>query len=78
MDDSIVDQSPDASNITSIGVSKLYDNMSEFIGSFEDAIQKKKDIKSKQRKMNNLTATKKRKKKNTVLQHATNLGEDEK
>ena len=52
--------------------------MSEFIGNFEDAVQKKKDIKSKQRKMNNLKATKKRKKKkNTVLQHATNLKEDE-
>ena len=76
IESSIVDQTPDASNISSIGISKLYDNMSEFIGNFEDSIQKKKDIKSKQRKMNNLKKSKTRKRKNTVLQHATNL-EDE-
>ena len=76
VDNSIVDQSPDATNISSIGISKLYDNMSEFIGNFEDSIQKKKDIKSKQRKMNNLKKSKTRKRKNTVLQHATNLKDE--
>ena len=77
MDDSRVDQAPDASNMSSMGMTKLYDNMSDFIGTYEDSMQKKKDIKSKQRKMTNLNKQKTRKKKNNLLQHATNLKETE-
>jgi hypothetical protein len=76
MDDSMVDKAPDASNMTSVGHAKLYDNMSEFIGNFEESMQKKKNIKNKQRKMTSLKKGKTRKK-NTVLQHATNLNKDE-
>ena len=60
-----------------MGMAKLYDNMSEFIGAFEDSIQKKKNIKSKQRKMINLKKHKTRKKKDNLLQHVTNLKKDE-
>jgi len=67
----------DLRNMTSIGASKLYDNMSEFIETFEDSMEKKKEIKSKQRK----TVTKKKKPQrtgNSVLRFATNLSEEEK
>jgi len=55
---------------TSIGFTKLYDNMSEFIGTFEDSVQKKKEIKHKR-------GVKKKKKAavaaNNLLQYATNV-----
>ena len=64
-------------SVSSIGISKLYDNMSEFIENFEDSMKKKKEIKSKQRKS---TSSKKKNKTNdnNILQHATNLTEEEK
>jgi len=37
-------------NISSIGFAKLYDNMNEFIGAYEEAMEKKKVIKSQQKK----------------------------
>ena len=61
------------SGVSSIGFAKLYDNMSEFVYTFEDAIQKKKDIKNKQRTI----VKKKRKNKNNILDKATNLSKDE-
>ena len=76
IDDSIVDGAPDSGNMSSLGVAKLYENMSEFIGSFEESMQKKKDIKSKQRKMTNLKKRKTRKKKNNLLRHVTDLKKD--
>jgi len=67
------DQHDDIQHASTLGFSKLYDNMSEFIGTFEESIQKKKDIKNKQRKVQR----KKRKTKNNILNKATNLSEDE-
>tara|TARA_Y100001951_G_C11167863_1_gene198537 strand:+ start:39 stop:674 length:636 start_codon:yes stop_codon:yes gene_type:complete len=71
----------DYSNLSSIGFSKLYDNMSEFIETYEDAMEKKKEIKTKHRK----TVTKKKKTarataaaSNNILQFASNLTEEEK
>ena len=61
------------SGVSSIGFAKLYDNMSEFVYTFEDAIQKKKDIKNKQRTI----VKKKKKNKNNILDKAINLSEDE-
>jgi DNA-directed RNA polymerase specialized sigma24 family protein len=67
----------DHATVSSLGITKLYDNMSEFIESYEDSMEKKKQIKSKQRK-----TTKKKKKKqttsNNILQFASNLTEEEK
>ena len=63
--------------MTSLGFSKLYDNMSEFIQSYEESIEKKKAIKSK----NNDSARKKKKtsnKSNSILQFASDLSEEEK
>jgi len=37
-------------NISSLGFAKLYDNMNEFIGAYEEAMEKKKVIKSQQKK----------------------------
>ena len=45
MDDLIVNQSTDHSRVSTTGFAKLYDNMSEFIETFEDSLQKKKDAK---------------------------------
>ena len=38
------------SNMTSLGFTKLYDNMNEFIGAYEESMEKKKQIKSQQKK----------------------------
>ena len=70
VDNSIVDQSPDATNISSIGISKLYDNMSDFIESFEDSMEKKKQIKNKQRKSSGSKKKKKATSGNNILQFA--------
>ena len=40
----------DHAAVSSIGMAKLYDNMSEFIQNYEDSMEKKKQIKNKQRK----------------------------
>jgi len=67
----------DYNNVTSLGFSKLYDNMSEFIQSYEESIEKKKAIKSK----SNDSARKKKNtsnKSNSILQFASDLSEEEK
>ena len=68
----------DHAGLSSLGFTKLYDNMSDFIESYEESMEKKKQIKTKQRK----ASTKKKKKKttssNNILQFATNLTEEEK
>ena len=61
--------------VSSIGITKLYDNMSEFIESYEESMEKKKEIKSKQRKT---TKKKKASSSNNILQFASNLSEEEK
>ena len=61
--------------VSSIGITKLYDNMSEFIESYEESMEKKKEIKSKQRKT---TKKKKASSSNNILQFASNLTEEEK
>jgi len=64
----------DQAAVSSIGITKLYDNMSEFIESYEESMQKKKEIKNKQRK----TTKKKTTSSNNILQFASNLSEEEK
>ena len=65
----------DHAAVSSIGMAKLYDNMSEFIQNYEDSMEKKKQIKNKQRK-----STKKKKvtSSNNILQFASDLTEEEK
>ena len=65
----------DQAAVSSIGITKLYDNMSEFIESYEESMEKKKQIKSKQRKT---TKKKKESSSNNILQFASNLSEEEK
>ena len=65
----------DQAVVSSIGITKLYDNMSEFIESYEESMEKKKQIKSKQRKT---TKKKKESSSNNILQFASNLSEEEK
>ena len=65
----------DQAAVSSIGITKLYDNMSEFIESYEESMQKKKEIKNKQRKT---TKKKKASSSNNILQFASNLSEEEK
>ena len=72
----------DYNNITSLGVSKLYDNMGEFVQNYEESMEKKKQIKIKHRD-SAVKKKKTRKKKsastgNNILQFAENLSEDEK
>ena len=50
MDDLQVGQTNDYAEATSLGVGKLYDNMSEFIGTYEEAMQKKKETKKNSEK----------------------------
>lgn len=38
------------SNMSSLGFSKLYENMTDFIGAYEESMEKKKQIKSQQKK----------------------------
>jgi hypothetical protein len=67
MDDLMDSKSGDHSRVSSTGFAKLYDNMSDFIESFEDALQKKKDAKK-------TTQTKKKEAAaNNLLQYATNV-----
>ena len=65
----------DQAAVSSIGITKLYDNMSEFIESYEESMEKKKEIKNKQRKT---TKKKKASSSNNILQFASNLSEEEK
>ena len=65
----------DQAMVSSIGITKLYDNMSEFIENYEESMEKKKQIKSKQRKT---TKKKKTSSSNNILQFASNLSEEEK
>ena len=65
----------DYSSLSSLGFNKLYDNMSDFIESYEESMEKKKQIKSKQRKT---TKKKKEISSNNILQFASNLTEEEK
>jgi hypothetical protein len=69
MDDLMDNKSGDYSRVSSTGFAKLYDNMSEFIGTFEESLQKKKEAKK--------TTHKKKKKSmvaaNNLLQYATNV-----
>ena len=65
----------DQAAVSSIGITKLYDNMSEFIENYEESMQKKKEIKNKQRKT---TKKKKASSSNNILQFASNLSEEEK
>jgi len=69
MDDLMVTQSADHSRVSTTGFAKLYDNMSEFIETFEDSLQKKKDAKKttqKNKKQATVAA-------NNLLQYATNV-----
>lgn len=50
MDDLQVGRTNDYAEATSLGVGKLYDNMSEFIGTYEEAMQKKKETKKNSEK----------------------------
>ena len=70
----------DHAAVSSLGIAKLYDNMSEFIESYEESMEKKKQIKSKQRKSTKKKTAKKEKQtsSNNILQFASNLSEDEK
>tara|TARA_R110002051_G_C8483239_1_gene461993 strand:- start:5 stop:619 length:615 start_codon:yes stop_codon:yes gene_type:complete len=45
MDDLQIGRTNDYSQVSSVGFSKLYDNMSDFIGTYEEAIEKKKQTK---------------------------------
>ncbi len=65
----------DHAAVSSIGMAKLYDNMSEFIQNYEDSMEKKKQIKNKQRKSNK---KKKVTSSNNILQFASDLTEEEK
>jgi hypothetical protein len=70
MDDLMVNKSGgDYSRVSSTGFAKLYDNMSEFIGTFEDSLQKKKAAKKtiNQNKKKPVVAA------NNLLQYATNV-----
>jgi DNA-directed RNA polymerase specialized sigma subunit len=70
MDDLMVNPSGgDYSRISTTGFAKLYDNMSEFIGTFEESLQKKKDAKKtiNQNKKEAVVAA------NNLLQYATNV-----
>ena len=77
--ESIGTSDDDLNSMTSLGFGKLYDNMNDFIQSYEESIEKKKAIKSK----SNSSARNKKKKKpatnsNNILQFASNLTEEEK
>ena len=77
--ESIGTSDDDLNSMTSLGFGKLYDNMNDFIQSYEESIEKKKAIKSK----SNSSARSKKKKKpatnsNNILQFASNLTEEEK
>ena len=65
----------DHATLSSLGITKLYDNMSEFIENYEEAMEKKKQIKSKQRKT--IKKKKKQTSSNNILQFASNLSEEE-
>ena len=70
MDDLMVTQSADHSRVSTTGFAKLYDNMSEFIETFEESLEKKKAAKksvSSQKKKKPMTAA------NNLLQYATNV-----
>jgi DNA-directed RNA polymerase specialized sigma subunit len=69
--------SQEQTNISSIGFAKLYDNMSEFIGTFEDSIQKKKDIKNEKRTQMMTSKKKKPVSANNLLQYATNVSPED-
>ena len=72
----------DYNNITSLGVSKLYDNMGEFIENYEESMEKKKQIKIKSSAKKKKTTKNGRKKRdgssNNILQFAEGLSEEEK
>jgi hypothetical protein len=68
MDDLMINPSGgDYSRVSSTGFAKLYDNMSEFIGTFEESLQKKKDAKKASNKKKPVVAA------NNLLQYATNV-----
>ena len=68
MDDLMVTQSADHSRVSTTGFAKLYDNMSEFIETFEDSLQKKKDAKKTTQKKKEASVAA-----NNLLQYATNV-----
>jgi len=72
----------DYNNITSLGVSKLYDNMGEFIENYEESMEKKKQIKIKSSAKKKKSTKRKQKGKNgssnNILQFAEGLTEEEK
>ena len=69
MDDLIVNQSTDHSSVSTTGFAKLYDNMSEFIETFEESLQKKKNAKKTTQKNKKQAAVAA----NNLLQYATNV-----
>jgi DNA-directed RNA polymerase specialized sigma24 family protein len=73
MDDLMVNKSGDYSRVSSTGFAKLYDNMSEFIGTFEESLQKKKDAKLAAAAAGTTTKKKKSVSANNLLQYATNV-----
>jgi hypothetical protein len=68
MDDLMVSQSGDYSRVSTTGFAKLYDNMSDFIGTFEESLQKKKEAKKITQKKKKVEVAA-----NNLLQYATNV-----
>jgi hypothetical protein len=71
MDDLMINKSGDYSRVSSTGFAKLYDNMSEFIGTFEESLQKKKDAKKLPNKKKKPVSA------NNLLQYATNVSPED-
>lgn len=73
MDDLIVTQSGDHQNISTTGFGKMYDNMREFVGTYEEALENKKKTKKKQTTSNNKKNSRRKGSANTPLKF---IGED--
>jgi DNA-directed RNA polymerase specialized sigma24 family protein len=65
MDDLMVNQSGERQSISTTGFGKMYDNMREFVGTYEEAIENKKKTKKKSEK--GTTGKRGRKSANTPL-----------
>ena len=72
MDDLMVNKSGDYSRVSTTGFAKLYDNMSDFIGTFEESLQKKKEAKKITQKKKKVEVAA-----NNLLQYATNVEPEE-
>jgi hypothetical protein len=74
MDDLIVNQSGDHQHISTTGFGKMYDNMREFVGTYEEAIENKKKTKNQ----NNSAASGKKRKRSSANTPLKFVGEDKK